>query len=126
MLANAPVHVATGRRVVEIRPQGVDKGSIVTRVLAVEPPEALSVAIGDDMTDESMFDAIPDPSHAVHVGPSRSRALWRARDPAAIRAVLRRIARSEPARRSEVRLTVEPRAPRRSSPGRSAAPRART
>jgi trehalose 6-phosphate synthase/phosphatase len=93
LLSNAPVHVLTGERVLEIRTQGVDKGSIVARTLASEPETALPVAFGDDATDEELFAAIPERGFAVHVGPSRSRALWRLPDPRAVRKLLSRLVR---------------------------------
>jgi trehalose 6-phosphate synthase/phosphatase len=91
LLSNAPVQVLSGERVVEIRTQGVDKGSIVSRTLANEPESALPVAFGDDVTDEDLFGAIPERGIAVHVGPSRSRATWRLPDPRAVRRLLGRL-----------------------------------
>jgi trehalose 6-phosphate synthase/phosphatase len=93
LLSNAPVQVVTGERVVEIRTQGVDKGSIVARTLASEPETALPVAFGDDVTDEELFGAIPERGIAVHVGPSRSRAAWRIREPRTLRKLLGRLVR---------------------------------
>jgi trehalose 6-phosphate synthase/phosphatase len=93
LLSNAPVHVFAGERVVEIRAQGVSKGMIVARCLASEPADAVNVALGDDMTDEDLFAALPPHGIAIHVGPTRSHAPWRLPDPAAVRSLLRRLAR---------------------------------
>ena len=62
---------------------------IVSRCLAGEVPGALSVALGDDRTDEDLFAALPSNGIAIHVGPSRSRARWRLADASAARAFLR-------------------------------------
>jgi trehalose 6-phosphate synthase/phosphatase len=94
LLSNAPVQVFAGERVVELRAQGVNKGLIVARCLANETPDALSVALGDDRTDEDLFSALPSNGIAIHVGPSRSRAHWRVQDAAAARAFLRSLTAS--------------------------------
>lgn len=91
LLSNAPVQVLSGERVVEIRVQGVDKGSIVSRTLASEPERALPVAFGDDVTDEDLFAALPERGIAVHVGPSRSRAAWRLPDSRSVRKLLAKL-----------------------------------
>jgi trehalose 6-phosphate synthase/phosphatase len=94
LLSNAPVQVFAGERVVEIRAQGVSKGLIVARCLASEPADALSVAFGDDMTDEDLFAALPPTGIAIHVGASRSRAPWRVPDPSAVRDLLERVSKN--------------------------------
>lgn len=49
----------TGRLVVEVKPQGVDKGSACRRLLAVPPfAGTVPVAFGDDITDLDMFQVI--------------------------------------------------------------------
>jgi trehalose 6-phosphate synthase/phosphatase len=83
--------VLRGEKVVEIRPAGIHKGLIVTRLLAETAPDALVVAVGDDVTDEDMFAAVPAPGLTVHVGPRTSNASLRLRDVAACRAFLQGI-----------------------------------
>ncbi|HEX5634056.1 MAG TPA: trehalose-phosphatase, partial [Gemmatimonadales bacterium] len=68
VLTNAPVEILPGAMVVEIRPQGIDKGAVVGAVAAAAPPGSVLVALGDDRTDEDMFAALPDGGVAVHVG----------------------------------------------------------
>ena len=92
LLSNAPVQVVAGERVVEIRAVGADKGTVVARGLAGEPVSALPVAFGDDASDEDLFDAMPHRGMSIHVGPSRSRAAWRLKDPQAVRDLLGRLA----------------------------------
>jgi trehalose 6-phosphate synthase/phosphatase len=104
LLSNAPVQVFAGERVVEIRAQGVNKGRIVARCLASERADALSVAFGDDRTDEDMFAALPPHGIAIHVGGSRSRAPWRLLDPSAVRGLLERLAKQN--RDSGVRMAA--------------------
>ncbi len=89
VLTNAPVEVLPGAMVVEVRPQGVDKGAVVAAVATAAPPGSLVVAVGDDRTDEDMFAALPPGGVAVHVGPAPSKAALRLRSVAEARAFLR-------------------------------------
>ncbi len=90
LLANAPVEVIAGSKVVEVRPQGVHKGLAVERAL-VHAPAARLLAFGDDRTDDDLFSALPEGSVAVAVGDRPTRASWRVDDPAAVRRLLARV-----------------------------------
>ena len=68
MLSNVPVQVITGFKVVEVRPQGVNKGMIVPLLLSSLDDDGVVFAIGDDRTDEDLFAAMPDASLTVKVG----------------------------------------------------------
>lgn len=60
-----------GRRVLELRPVGMHKGSVITHVLgsrAGTTRDASLVALGDDTTDEDMFRAIGRRGLSVRVG----------------------------------------------------------
>jgi len=89
LLSNAPAEVLTGDHVIEVRPQGVNKGQVVAAVVAHAPPGTLVGALGDDRTDEDLFAALPHGSIAVHVGPAASRAELRVRNVTEARAFLR-------------------------------------
>ncbi|WP_243338724.1 bifunctional alpha,alpha-trehalose-phosphate synthase (UDP-forming)/trehalose-phosphatase [Anaeromyxobacter soli] len=92
LLANVPVEILPGDKVIEVRPQGIHKGRAVTAAIGRAGPEALVVALGDDRTDEDLFAALPPGSAAVHVGPGPSRAPLRIADFRAARALLSDIA----------------------------------
>ncbi|KAJ7551022.1 hypothetical protein O6H91_07G130400 [Diphasiastrum complanatum] len=62
VLANEPVSVKSGQHIVEVKPQGVSKGRIAEQLLASmasrgTPPDFV-VCIGDDRSDEDMFEGI--------------------------------------------------------------------
>ncbi|CAN8271160.1 unnamed protein product [Cochlearia groenlandica] len=63
VLANEPVVVKRGQHIVEVKPQGVSKGKVVEQLIAIamnsrrERPDFL-LCIGDDRSDEDMFDSI--------------------------------------------------------------------
>lgn len=85
------VDILRGDKVVEFRPAGVHKGLIVARLLEGASPGTLVTAVGDDVTDEDMFAALPADGLSIHVGPRPSRAGLRLSDPAACRAFLREL-----------------------------------
>jgi len=78
-----------GRRVVEFRPAGIDKGVVVREMpreaRARRPDESL-VAMGDDTTDEDMFRELAGLGLAVRVGRPGRRTLagYRLPSPAAV------------------------------------------
>ncbi|KAH7443383.1 hypothetical protein KP509_02G031900 [Ceratopteris richardii] len=62
MLANKPVVVKSGHYIVEVKPQGISKGTVAEELLlslvkAGKPPEFV-LCIGDDRSDEDMFESI--------------------------------------------------------------------
>jgi trehalose 6-phosphate synthase/phosphatase len=92
MLSNLPVEVLLGNKVIEVRPHGFGKGSIVAALLRDAPPGAAFLAMGDDSTDEQMFAALPRSAVTIRVGSGPSRAGLRIADVAEARAFLSRLA----------------------------------
>jgi len=91
LLSNLPVEVVQGAKLVEVRPQGVHKGLVVAEVAAIAAAGGLLIAIGDDLTDEDLFAALPPGGVAVHVGEGESAAPLRVIDSDAVREILARI-----------------------------------
>lgn len=88
-----------GKHVYEIRP-ALDwhKGRAVAWLLEhleLEPPEALPVYVGDDVTDEDAFDAVRDRDGVAVVvlddAPRPTRADWSLRGPDEVRVLLQRL-----------------------------------
>lgn len=73
---NLRVHM--GKKILEIRSAGVDKGAAATRWLAHKPDFVF--VIGDDYTDEDMFMAAPSHAYTIKVGFGRTTAQFRAPD----------------------------------------------
>jgi len=67
--------VIRGKKVVEIKPEGATKGA-VAREVAARHPGRTPVAIGDDATDEAMFQALPH-GVTIKVGPGPTAARYR-------------------------------------------------
>jgi len=94
LLSNLPVHLVPGERVIEIRPHGSTKGTVVALVRAASPPDALLCALGDDHTDGDMFRALGADDIAIQVGSHGHGATHCLADVVAARAFLQRILRS--------------------------------
>ncbi|KAK9117079.1 hypothetical protein Sjap_016026 [Stephania japonica] len=62
VLANEPVVVKRGQHIVEVKPQGISKGLVSEKILTTmvndgKPPDFV-MCIGDDRSDEDMFESI--------------------------------------------------------------------
>lgn len=62
VLANEPVSVKSGQHIVEVKPQGVNKGLVAERLLVTMRQKGMLpdfvLCIGDDRSDEDMFEVI--------------------------------------------------------------------
>lgn len=79
-----------GKKVVELRPQGLTKGTAVRRIANAHLGRT-PVYLGDDTTDEDAFQALAGEPDAVtvRVGGGETAAHYRLSDPAAVAAYLR-------------------------------------
>ncbi|RKH50863.1 bifunctional alpha,alpha-trehalose-phosphate synthase (UDP-forming)/trehalose-phosphatase [Corallococcus sp. AB050B] len=84
-----PMNILPGDRVVEVRPKGVNKGRVVPEILKGEAPDVRVVALGDDVTDEDLFAAVPPGGITVHAGNKHSRAGYRVEGPPEVRRFLK-------------------------------------
>ena len=89
-LANLPVEVMSGHRIVEVRQHGVNKGIVLPAILAaiIASPEEFVIAVGDDRTDEDLFAALPEHCVGLKVGSGPTLATRRLPDPEAVHAFL--------------------------------------
>ena len=84
--------IQTGKRVVEMKPAGRDKGAAVLEFMQ-EPPfrGRTPVFVGDDISDEYGFATVNRlRGYSVKVGPGQTSARWRLPDVRAVRAWLER------------------------------------
>jgi trehalose 6-phosphate phosphatase len=84
--------IQRGKRIVELKPAGKDKGAAVLEFMREEPFRGrTAVFVGDDLTDEYGFATVNRlHGHSVKVGPGRTAAQFRLRNVAAVRAWLQR------------------------------------
>lgn len=79
-----------GKRIVEVKPAGKDKGAAVLEFMGEEPFRGrTAVFLGDDLTDEYGFATVNRLNgHSIKVGPGPTAARFRFRNVAAVRAWL--------------------------------------
>jgi len=53
-----PIDVVHGKKVIEVRPSNINKGETVRKALAMHPGCNFILCLGDDRTDEDMFEAL--------------------------------------------------------------------
>jgi len=90
VLTGTPLEVLAGDKVVEVRLRGMHKGLVLRGLLG---PGDQALAIGDDRTDEDLFASLPEEALTVRVGRGPSVARFHLPDVAAVRALLRALAR---------------------------------
>jgi trehalose 6-phosphate synthase/phosphatase len=88
VLSNQPVEILPGHRLLEIRPYGIHKGRIVAQVSSERLANTAVLAIGDDRTDEDLFEALPPEAITIRVGPGPTRARFRMDGIGAVRELL--------------------------------------
>ena len=95
MTANTGLQVLEGNKVLEIKPAGLNKGTAAARWVSTEHPDFI-LAMGDDRTDEDLFEALPPAAYTVRVGNApRSLARYYVPGPADVRRLLRRLLQPE-------------------------------
>ncbi len=85
--ANIDVHVLQGSKNIEVRCSGVNKGTSALRWLAKYDGDFV-MAIGDDLTDEDLFKALPPESFTIKVGITQSHARYNIYDHTEVRELL--------------------------------------
>lgn len=88
-----------GNKVIEVRPAGFGKGTACQGFLARGFPFVL--AIGDDTTDEDLFQALPPTAWSIRVGLCRSGARFHVPDQARARRLLEALAEPPPQESSQ-------------------------
>jgi trehalose 6-phosphate phosphatase len=81
-----PFHLTAGDKAYEIRPRVYwNKGAAVGWILGqLDEPAALVIYLGDDVTDEDAFAALPEGITVKVGGPSETAARYRLEDPAEV------------------------------------------
>ena len=98
-LAGTELAVLRGSKVIEIRFAWATKGEVAARIRAQLDSPDFELAMGDDRTDEDLFERLPDGAWTIRVGAGSTRARFRAPRPAAAVALLAALAPSSSRRR---------------------------
>jgi trehalose 6-phosphate synthase/phosphatase len=86
--ANIDVQVFQGNKVLEVRNAGVNKGRAATHWLSRGEYDFI-LAIGDDWTDEDLFQSLPPEAYSLRVGLAKTRARFILRHPEDVSEFLR-------------------------------------
>jgi trehalose 6-phosphate synthase/phosphatase len=68
------LHAVRGHKSIEVRLVWADKGAVLDRIEEAGSVDGFRLAIGDDRTDEDLFERLPADAWTVHVGKGPSRA----------------------------------------------------
>jgi trehalose 6-phosphate synthase/phosphatase len=74
LLDATPLERLDGNKVIEVRRRGIGKALVAHHVWAEHAPGATVLAIGDDLTDGELFEALPDSAITIAVGPGATGA----------------------------------------------------
>jgi trehalose 6-phosphate synthase/phosphatase len=88
ILSNSPAEIVSDAKVIEVRPFGLDKGTVVRPLVDGLANGTMVVGMGDDQTDEDLFASLPEGAISIHVGDGRSIATTRVPDIESVRRML--------------------------------------
>jgi trehalose 6-phosphate synthase/phosphatase len=90
MIANNHLGIMEGNKVLEIKSLEINKGKIANFLLSAKQYDFV-LAIGDDVTDEDLFNVIPETGYSVKVGYGPSKAKYVLESVRAVRQMLKQI-----------------------------------
>ncbi|HEY7515250.1 MAG TPA: trehalose-phosphatase, partial [Vicinamibacteria bacterium] len=89
MLAETELRAVRGHKSVEVRLTWANKGEAADRLLSDTTPQpGFVLAVGDDRTDEDVFERLPADAWTVHVGDGPSKARFNLPDPEGVHRLL--------------------------------------
>ncbi len=91
LTANIDLQVLAGKKVIEVRVSGINKGTAALDWMSHSQPEFV-LAIGDDWTDEDLFAVLPESAYSIRVGIVQSYARFNVRSYLDIRQLLEQMA----------------------------------
>jgi trehalose 6-phosphate synthase/phosphatase len=87
LISNHGLSVLQGNKVLEIKSSDVNKGKAANKMLLKNSYDFI-FAIGDDWTDEYLFNELPDASITTKVGIKKTAARYYVQDTKAVRSLL--------------------------------------
>ncbi|WP_341225193.1 bifunctional alpha,alpha-trehalose-phosphate synthase (UDP-forming)/trehalose-phosphatase [uncultured Arcticibacterium sp.] len=89
LIGNHSLEIMEGDKVMEVKVSGVNKGKAATKFLANIEPDYI-ISMGDDWTDEFMFQDLPDTSTTIKVGNKKTVARFRINNTKSVYELLRK------------------------------------
>ena len=88
-VVNTSLHILQGHKVVEVKPSSVSKGRAAQPWIHAKEAYDFILAVGDDVTDEALFEVVPEDQWTVKVGvPETSGARFYISSPQDVRELL--------------------------------------
>lgn len=92
LIGNDDISVLNGNKVMEVKSSNVNKGRAAVRMLGEDDYDFV-FAIGDDWTDEFMFQELPNSAITVKVGLKKTQAKYHVENTKRVRELLKRFAK---------------------------------
>jgi trehalose 6-phosphate synthase/phosphatase len=92
LLADTELKAVRGQKSIEVKLVWANKGEVLAHIEGTGPSPFFRLAVGDDRTDEDLFERLPPDAWTIHVGDGPSRARFRLPHPWAVRRFLEEIA----------------------------------
>ncbi len=93
--ANIEIQVLRGHKVIEVKPAGITKGTAAQYLIEREKPDFI-LSIGDDATDEDLFNVLPPWAYSIRVGIANTRARFNLKNTREVLRLLDMLAKSLP------------------------------
>lgn len=90
LIGNDDISVLNGNKVMEVKSSNVNKGRASVRMLGEDDYDFV-IAIGDDWTDEFMFQELPQSSVTIKVGLKKTQAKYHVENTKRVRSLLNRL-----------------------------------
>lgn len=87
LTANLSLEILEGHKVVEVKNSGINKGRAGLRLVQKKDWDYI-LSIGDDWTDEDLFQVLPDEAYSIRVGFAPTNAKYRLQSYLEVRALL--------------------------------------
>ncbi|UCH87917.1 MAG: bifunctional alpha,alpha-trehalose-phosphate synthase (UDP-forming)/trehalose-phosphatase [Thermoplasmata archaeon] len=90
LTSNLGLEIIEGSKVIEVRNAGINKGKSASHWISKNAWDYI-IAIGDDKTDEDLFEILPESAYSIKVGLKPSRAKFTIKSPTDTASLLRKL-----------------------------------
>jgi trehalose 6-phosphate synthase/phosphatase len=92
-ILNMNLQIADGRKVIEVKPTAMNKGFAAVKTISDYNHDFI-MAVGDDWTDEYLFELLPPAADTIRVGMKKTHARYNCESYQDVRKLLRRLSSS--------------------------------
>jgi trehalose 6-phosphate synthase/phosphatase len=89
-IKDTDLSVYQGNKILEIKPENINKGNVAYSQYERSDPDFI-ICIGDDYTDEDMFESLPEQAFTIKVGLQETEALFHLKDVSSVYELLKKI-----------------------------------